>query len=60
MIFLLSKAGDEYERYFKSADAAAQEKINAVKRAVKPAIQEIKKWTGLKDFRNHVFIYQLE
>jgi hypothetical protein len=48
---------DEYERYFKSADAITQKKINAVKRAVKPAIQEVKKWTGLRDFRNHVLAH---
>ena len=48
---------DEYDRYFKSEDAAIQEKINSVKRAVKPAIQEIKKWTGLEKFRNHALAH---
>ena len=48
---------DEYEHYFTSKDIAIQEKIKSVKRVVKPAIQEIKKWKGLEKFRNHALAH---
>lgn len=50
---------DEYHNFIKSNDNELNNTINKIKKAVKPAIDQINEWKELTDFRNHVLAHNL-
>lgn len=50
---------DEYDKFFTSTDEIQKERISRTKKIVKPAIDRIRRWTDLKNFRNNVLAHNL-
>lgn len=50
---------DEFDKFFTSKKPDENRKISKVKKVVKPAVSQIRKWTDLKIFRNNVLAHNL-
>lgn len=50
---------DEYNCIVSSSDEELKPTIVAIRKAVQPAIDQIRLWKGLTDFRNHVLAHNL-
>ncbi len=50
---------DEFDNFIKSNDIELNNTIKAIKKAVKPALKQIKQWVELRDFRNNVLAHNL-
>jgi hypothetical protein len=50
---------DEYHNFIKSPDEELNNTIKTIKKAVKPAVEQINDWKEIRDFRNHVLAHNL-
>lgn len=50
---------DEYHNFIRSTDTELSNTINAIKKAVKPAVNQINEWAEIKDYRNNVLAHNL-
>lgn len=50
---------DEYHHHIKSTDEDVNTTINAIKKAVKPAVAQINEWKEIDVFRNNVLAHNL-
>jgi hypothetical protein len=50
---------DEYHNFIRATDEELNNTIKAIKKAVKPAVDQINEWKEIRDFRNHVLAHNL-
>lgn len=50
---------DEYHNFLKSTDDELNNTINAIKKAVKPAVDQINRWKEIRDFRSNALAHNL-
>jgi hypothetical protein len=50
---------DEFDKFVKSSDPDLGKSINDIKKTVKPALIQIKKWKDIREFRNNVLAHNL-
>lgn len=50
---------DEFDNFFTSKNTEELKKIKMIKNIVKPAIEQLRKWSDLKNFRNNVLVHNL-